>query len=87
VQVAYAIGVAKPVGLYVNTYGTAHVDLSDGEIAEKILSAVDLRPYAIVERFGLKNPIFKPTASYGHFGRDPYEKTVTCYDADGKPYK
>ncbi|MDE7150139.1 MAG: methionine adenosyltransferase [Bacteroidales bacterium] len=87
VQVAYAIGVAKPVGLYVNTYGTAHVGLSDGEIAEKILAAVDLRPYAIVERFGLKNPIFKPTASYGHFGRDSYEKTVTCYDADGKPYK
>ncbi len=87
VQVAYAIGVANPVGLYVNTYGTAHVGLSDGEIAEKILASVDLRPYAIVERFGLKNPIFKPTASYGHFGRDPYEKTVTCYDADGKPYK
>ncbi len=87
VQVAYAIGVAKPVGLYVNTYGTSHIGLSDGEIAEKILAAVDLRPYAIVERFGLKNPIFRPTATYGHFGRDPYEKTVTCYDADGKAYK
>lgn len=87
VQVAYAIGVAKPVGLYVNTYGTSHVGLSDGEIAEKILAAVDLRPYAIVERFGLKNPIFKPTATYGHFGRDTYEKAVTCYDADGKAYK
>lgn len=87
VQVAYAIGVAKPVGLYVNTYGTSHVALSDGEIAEKILAAVDLRPYAIVERFGLKNPIFKPTATYGHFGRDVYEKTVTCHGADGKAYK
>ena len=87
VQVAYAIGVAKPVGLYVNTYGTAHVKMSDGEIAKKILAAVDLRPYAIVQRFGLKNPIFKPTASYGHFGRDPYEKQVTCYDANGKAYK
>ncbi|MDE6308308.1 MAG: methionine adenosyltransferase, partial [Bacteroidales bacterium] len=52
VQVAYAIGVAKPVGLYVNTFGTSHIGLSDGEIAEKILAAVDLRPYAIVERFG-----------------------------------
>ena len=79
VQVAYAIGVAEPVGLYVNTYGTAHVDLTDGEIAARIKKIFDLRPYAIVERFGLKNPIFRPTAAYGHIGRDPYEAEVSVY--------
>ena len=84
VQVAYAIGVAEPVGLYVNTYGTAKVALSDGEIAAKVKKLFDLRPYAIVERFGLKNPIFRPTAAYGHMGRDPYEAEVTVYKA-GKP--
>ena len=84
VQVAYAIGVAEPVGLYVNTYGTAKVKMSDGEIAKKVKKLFDLRPYAIVERFGLKNPIFRPTAAYGHMGRDPYEAEVTVYK-DGKP--
>ncbi len=85
IQVAYAIGVAQPVGFYVNTYGTAHVKdkkgnfLTDGVIAEKVSQIFDLRPYAIVERFGLKNPIFLPTASYGHFGRDPYTKEVAVY--------
>ena len=87
VQVAYAIGVAEPVGLYVNTYGTAHVALSDGEIAARVKKLFDLRPYAIVERFGLKNPIFRPTAAYGHMGRDPYEAEVTVYDAAGRPRK
>ncbi len=71
VQVAYAIGVAKPVGLYVDTYGTAKVELSDGDIAEKINEIFDMRPAFIVERFGLKNPIFKDTAAYGHMGRKP----------------
>ena len=84
VQVAYAIGVAEPVGLYVNTYGTAKVNLSDGEIAAKVSKLFDLRPYAIVERFGLKNPIFRPTAAYGHMGRDPFEAEVTVYK-NGKP--
>ncbi|MBR2959226.1 MAG: methionine adenosyltransferase [Bacteroidales bacterium] len=84
VQVAYAIGVAEPVGLYVNTYGTAHVKMTDGEIAERVKKLFDLRPYAIVERFGLKNPIFRPTAAYGHMGRDPYEAEVTVY-RNGKP--
>lgn len=82
VQVAYAIGVAEPVGLYVNTYGTSHVDMTDGEIAARVKKLFDLRPYAIVERFGLKNPIFRPTASYGHMGRDPYEAEVTLYKND-----
>ena len=85
VQVAYAIGVAQPVGLYVNTYGTAKVKdnngnlLHDGEIGEKINKIFDMRPYAIVQRFGLKNPIFLATASYGHFGRDFTVKNVDVY--------
>ena len=83
VQVAYAIGVAEPVGLFVNTFGTAHVDLTDGEIARRILDIFDLRPYAIICRFGLKNPIYASTAAYGHMGRDPYRATVTLYDRDG----
>jgi S-adenosylmethionine synthetase len=77
VQVAYAIGVAQPVGLFIDTYGTCKVDgLSDGEIAKKLLEIFDLRPSAIVKRFGMKNPIFSETAAYGHFGRDPFTKTV-----------
>jgi S-adenosylmethionine synthetase len=79
VQVAYAIGVARPVGLYVNTYGTSKVKLTDGEIAEKVYRVFDLRPYSIVKRFGLKNPIFQETAAYGHFGREPYKKDVDYY--------
>ena len=85
VQVAYAIGVAQPVGVYVNTYGTGKVTdktgnkITDGEIAKAIQKIFDLRPYAIVKRFGLKNPIFEPTASYGHFGRDYYKKEVEVY--------
>lgn len=82
VQIAYAIGVAQPVGFYVNTYGTARVKDADGkkmcdtEIAEKLKTLFDLRPYAIVKRFGLKNPIFEETASYGHFGRNPFTAKV-----------
>ena len=100
VQIAYAIGVAQPVGFYVNTYGTAHVKdangkkMSDAEIAEKIKALFDLRPYAIVKRFGLKNPIFEPTASYGHFGRDPFTAKVEVlykdkdtFTENGKNYK
>jgi len=70
VQVAYAIGVAEPVGLYINTYGTAKVNMTDGEIADKTNKIFDMRPAAIVKRFGLKNPIFEQTAAYGHMGRD-----------------
>ena len=76
VQVAYAIGVAEPVGLYVNTYGTAKVNLTDGEIAKIISTIFPMRPYDIIERFQLKNPIYEKTASYGHFGRDCYEEEV-----------
>ncbi len=87
VQVAYAIGVAEPVGLYVNTYGTAKIKMTDGEIAVRVRKLFDLRPYAIVERFGLKNPIFRPTAAYGHMGRDPFEDYVTVYDTAGRSRK
>ncbi|MCQ2330087.1 MAG: methionine adenosyltransferase [Paludibacteraceae bacterium] len=75
VQVAYAIGVAEPVSLYVNTYGTSHVNMSDGEIAKKIGEIFDMRPYAIEQRLKLRNPIYEETASYGHFGRTPYKTT------------
>ena len=77
VQLAYAIGVARPVSVFVDTYGTAKNGLSDGEIAEKVTQLFDLRPAAIIRKFGLKNPIFAPTAAYGHMGRKPYRKTVT----------
>jgi S-adenosylmethionine synthetase len=76
VQVAYAIGVAKPVSLNVNTYGTAKVKLTDGQISDKIAGLFDMRPKAIVERFGLKNPIFSETAAYGHMGREPFTREV-----------
>jgi S-adenosylmethionine synthetase len=71
VQVAYAIGVAQPVGLYVNTYGTAKVKLTDGEIAQRIAKIFDMRPYFIEQRFNLRTPIYSETAAYGHMGREP----------------
>lgn len=77
VQVAYAIGVAQPVGIYVNTYGTAKVDLKDGQIATRIKDLFDMRPGKIIKRLGLRNPIFTPTAAYGHMGRTPYTEKVT----------
>lgn len=85
VQLAYAIGVAQPVSVYVNTYGTSKVSMPDHEIAQKINELFDLRPAAIVERFGLKNPIFRETAAYGHFGRDFYLKEVKMGGGNGAP--
>lgn len=79
VQVAYAIGVARPVSIFVDTYGTGIVP--DAEIARKIEELFDLRPAAIIRKFELKNPIYEPTAAYGHFGRKPYTKSVKV----GKP--
>ncbi len=70
VQVAYAIGVAQPVGLYVNTYGSAKVKMSDGEIATAVSKIFDMRPYFIEERFKLRTPIYSETAAYGHMGRE-----------------
>jgi len=75
VQLSYAIGIAEPLGIYVNTYGTAMVKLTDGEIAEKLLSIFDLRPAAIEKRLKLRNPIYSETAAYGHMGRET--QTVT----------
>lgn len=92
VQVAYAIGVAEPVGVYVNTFNTARAVsedgtiISDGEIARRIADIFDLRPFAIVKRFGLKNPIFLETAAYGHFGRDPYQKEIEVQYSDSETY-
>lgn len=71
VQVSYAIGVARPMGVYVNTYGSAKVDFSDSEIADKILEHYDLRPAAIEQHLKLRNPIYQETAAYGHMGREP----------------
>jgi S-adenosylmethionine synthetase len=88
VQVAYAIGVADPVGIYVNTNGSCKLKnksgkkLTDSEIALKVKEVFDLRPFAIVKRFGLKNPIFAPSASYGHFGRDFRTEIVEVYYQD-----
>ncbi len=80
VQLSYAIGVAHPLSIYVDTYGTARVAETDAEIADRIGRFFDLRPASIVERFGLKNPIFEATASNGHFGNRPYRKEVTLCD-------
>ena len=77
VQVAYAIGVAEPVGLYVSTYGTSKVNKTDGEIAEIVGKLVDLRPYAIEQRFALRTPIYSETAAYGHMGRETQVVTKT----------
>ena len=75
IQVAYAIGVARPVGIFVNTYGTANVKISDGDIAKKIEEIYDLRPAVIEEKLKLRQPIYRETASYGHMGRQPEIKT------------
>ena len=84
VQLSYAIGIAEPLSVYVDTYKSkrpAQLDgMTDGEIARKISKLFDLRPAAIVKRFGLKNPIFEATASYGHFGNRPYTKTETVWE-------
>ena len=83
VQVAYAIGVAEPVGLYVNTYGTSKVNLNDGQIAEKLNEIFDMRPYAIEQRFNLRSPIYSETAAYGHMGRNPEKIKKEFTAADG----
>jgi S-adenosylmethionine synthetase len=82
VQVSYAIGVAKPCGLFIDTYGTSKVKLTDGEIAKKVEAIFDLRPYAIEQRLKLRNPIYSETAAYGHMGRE--NKIVTKVFNKGK---
>ena len=83
VQVSYAIGVARPMGIYVNTYGTSKTDLTDGEIAKKIEEIFDMRPYAIEQRLKLRNPIYEETAAYGHMGRENEAVTKTFVSPDG----
>ena len=86
VQVAYAIGVAEPVSLNVNTFGTAHVDLTDGEISRRVAGLFDMRPHAIIDRFKLRNPIYRETATYGHVGRTPRTVTKTFKADDGSTF-
>jgi S-adenosylmethionine synthetase len=76
VQVAYAIGVAQPLGLFVNTFGKSKSSMNDGEVAARIVDIFDLRPAAIIQRLGLKYPIYLPTAAYGHMGRDYFTKKI-----------
>ena len=83
VQVSYAIGVAQPCGVYVNTYRTSKLGLHDGEISERIQKIFDLRPYAIEQNLKLRNPIYQETASYGHMGRDSYIADKTFRGANG----
>ncbi|WP_129021543.1 methionine adenosyltransferase [Edaphocola flava] len=85
VQVSYAIGVAQPMGIFVDTKGTAKVDMNDGEIAKIISSVFDMRPYAIETRLKLRNPIYSATAAYGHMGRVNEVKEVVFYDHNKKP--
>lgn len=80
VQVAYAIGVARPVSLFVNTFGTAHTKASDAEISAKVAEIFDMRPHAIEQRLGLRKPIYRETAAYGHVGRQPQTVTKTFHN-------
>jgi S-adenosylmethionine synthetase len=84
VQVSYAIGVAKPMGLYINTYGTAKVALNDGQIAKVVEEIFDMRPYFIEQRLKLRQPMYSECAAYGHMGRDPQVITKFFRSADGK---
>jgi S-adenosylmethionine synthetase len=83
VQVSYAIGVARPMGVYINTYGTAKVALSDGAIANKVEELFDLRPFYIEKNLKLRTPIYSETAAYGHMGREPQKVLKTLYSGDG----
>lgn len=87
VQVSYAIGVAQPMGIYINTYGTAKVDMTDGEIAKLVESIFDMRPYFIEQRLKLRTPIYSETAAYGHMGRKPEIVTKEFFSPDGKTIK
>jgi S-adenosylmethionine synthetase len=87
VQVSYAIGVAQPTSINVNTYGTAKVSLSDGQIAKKVMELFDMRPYFIESRLKLRNPIYSETAAYGHMGRQPQVVEKVFISPDGKEVK
>jgi len=87
VQVSYAIGVAEPVGIFVNTFGTSNVKMKDGEIAKMIDKMFDLRPAMIEKEYGLRKPIYSETAAYGHMGREPRTVEKTFRSFNGKPDK
>ena len=87
VQVSYAIGVAQPMGIYINTYGSAKVDISDGEIARKVEGIFDMRPYFIEQRLKLRNPIYSETSAYGHMGRKNEIVEKSFSSPDGKVIK
>ncbi|MFY8109910.1 MAG: methionine adenosyltransferase domain-containing protein, partial [Bacteroidia bacterium] len=84
VQVSYAIGVKDPMGIYINTYGTSKVKMSDGAIAKIVEKLFDMTPYGIETRLKLRNPIYSETAAYGHMGRKNEVKTLTFKGPDGK---
>jgi len=84
VQVSYAIGVAKPTNIYVQTYGSAKVDMTDGQIADKVMEVFDMRPYHIEKRLKLRKPIYSESAAYGHMGRKPKVKNVSFTNGSGK---
>src|SRR5687767_4306789 len=87
VQVSYAIGVAQPMGIYINTYDSSKVKMTDGEIARKVESIFDMRPYFIEQRLKLRNPIYSETSAYGHMGRTPEVITKEFFTPDGKVIK
>ena len=87
VQVSYAIGVAEPMGIYINTYGTAKVNISDGEIAKHVENIFDMRPAFLIKRLKLKEPIYSEAAAYGHMGRTPETKEVVFYGNGGEEVK
>lgn len=87
VQVSYAIGVAKPMGIFIDTFGTAKVNMTDGAISKVVENIFDMRPYAIEQRLKLRNPIYSETASYGHMGRKPQTVTKTFTQPGGKTKK
>ena len=87
VQVAYAIGIAQPMNIYINTYGTAKIKMTDAQIAEKVAALFDMRPKAIEKRLKLRNPMYEETAAYGHVGRTPVKKEKTFIDSNGKEFK
>ncbi len=84
VQVSYAIGVVKPMGIFVETYGTSKVNMTDGEIAKKVSEIFDMRPGIIEQRLKLRNPIYSETAAYGHMGREPKQVEKVFHDGNGK---
>ncbi len=83
-QVSYAIGVVEPMGIFIDTYGTSKVNLSDGEIAEKVSQIFDMRPYAIETRLKLRSPMYSETAAYGHMGRTNRTVTKTFSQPNGE---